>query len=216
MMSSEVPNRSNDEQGRFASAKRGLIATGGGVAILFLVGIATGYTAAALDHGVPSTIDFVVLGAVALLITAVAWSLWRYMSRPSLKPEAPRVKRARNLVYAMGAIGGVLGILLAVGNDTSLGVFSNGPINPTVAIVAGVIFLTIVPVATWMWWKSIDDHEAGAYRDGSLIAIHAYFFIVPTWWLAARAGFVPSQDPMVVLLIVSTIWGAAWFGRRYI
>ena len=216
MMSSEVPNRSDDEQGGFAIAKRGLIISAGWVSILFLVGLSAGYTAAALYHGVPSTIDFVVLGAVALLIIAVAWSLWRYMSRPSLEPEAPRVKRARKLYYAMGAIGGVLGILLAVGNDASLGVFSNGPINPVVAIAAGAIFLTIVPVATWMWWKSIDEHEASAYRDGSLIAIHAYFFIVPTWWLAARAGFVPPQDPMVVLLIVSTIWGAAWFGRRYI
>jgi hypothetical protein len=116
----------------------------------------------------------------------------------------------------MGLIGGVLGLLLAIGTDGDLAVYSNGPINPLVALVAAVIFLVIVPIATWVWWKSIDEHEANAYRDGSMIAVHAYFFIVPAWWLAARTGYVPAQDPMVVLLIVSVIWGAVWFIRRYL
>lgn len=216
MTNSEVPGHPDDEPSPFAGAKRAIIATGGGTAILILMGIATRYAAAALDHGEPSATDVAVIGAIALLAVLASWQLWRFLSKQGLEPEAPRIQRARKLFVAMGLIGGVLGLLLAIGTDGDLAVYSNGPINPLVALVAAVIFLVIVPIATWVWWKSIDEHEANAYRDGSMIAVHAYFFIVPAWWLAARAGYVPAQDPMVVLLIVSVIWGAVWFIRRYL
>lgn len=216
MMNSEVPGHTDNEPGPFAGAKRAVIATGGSMVILVLMSIATGYAVAALDHGMPTPTDFAVIGTIALLALLSTWLLWRFLSKQDLEPEAPRIQRARKLFVAMAIIGGVLGILLAVGNDGGLQVFSNGPINPLIALVTGVIFLVIVPVATWIWWKSIDEHEANAYRDGSMVAVHAYFFIVPTWWLAARAGYVPAQDPMVVLMIVSVIWGAAWFVRRYL
>jgi hypothetical protein len=216
MMNSEVPSQFEEETGHFAGLKRGLITAGAVVAMLFLAGFGAGYAAGALERGLPDAVELAVFGGVATLVIAIAWGLRRYLSKAPQEPEAPRIKRARQLFYAMGAIGGVLGALLAVGNKGGLDVFSNGPVDPVVAIAAMAIFLLFVPVATWLWWKSIDEHEAGAYRDGSTIAIHAYYFIVPTWWLASRAGFVPAQDPMLVLLIVTVIWGAAWLARRYL
>ena len=215
MMNSDFPGHLEEESGRFVGLKRGLITAGATVAMLFVAGFGAGYAAGALEQRGPDATDLAVLGTAALLVVAIGWSLWRYLSTAPQEPEAPRIKRARQLLYAMAAVGGVLGFLLAAGNEGGLDVFSNGPVDPALAIAAIAIFLVFVPIATWMWWKSIDEHEADAYRDGSTIAIHAYYFIVPAWWLASRAGFVPAQDPMLVLLIVTAIWGAAWLVRRY-
>lgn len=215
MMNTDFPGHPDDQTDRFAFAKRALVGTLGTLALVFLLGGAAGFTKAVLDHGGPSTVDVVVLSVIVLLIMAVSWGLWRFLKKAKSGVEAPSVKRSRKLLYGAVGLGVVLGILLGVGSDDGSQAVFEGPIDPVIAWASIAVWLVAVPIGTWLWWKSVDEHEADAYRDGGLVALHAYIFIAPTWWMATRAGFAPPQDPMAVLLIVSAVWGGVWFARRY-
>lgn len=198
----------------FILLKRALLGIGGGFALLFIAGIIAGYTSAVVKHGGPSLIDVAMLTGMVVAAGALGYGIWRIWPQSSGEPEAPRVKSARKILIAVVIISFPLGILLALADDTP-SVFSNGPINPAIALIALAIWLIPAPILTWLWWRRVDEHEANAYRDGALIAMHTYMFLAPAWWMGTRAGFLPPQDPMAVLLLVSAVWGAAWFARRY-
>jgi hypothetical protein len=215
MTKSDITDHLDDKIDRFGFAKRAVVGTLGGIVLVFLAGVAAGFTRVVMDHGGPSAIDVAILAAIALTGAAVVWGLWRFLKKTDFGPEAPSVKRSRRLLYVMMGVGLVLGIVLGVGSDGDIDGILNGPIDKVVVLAAIAVWLVAVPYGTWLWWKSVDEHEAGAYRDGGLIAIHAYIFLAPTWWLATRAGLAPPQDPMLVLLLVSAVWGAAWFVRQY-
>lgn len=195
--------------------RRGVIGVVGVILLLFMAGMIAGYTSVMIEHGGPRLIDAAVLGAMLLVTALVAWGMWRLWPSSVDEPVAPRVRSARLLVIAALVVSVVLGIVLAEADSGSLAVFSNAPVSPGLASLAIVLWLIAGPVITWLWWQKIDEHEAGAYRDGALVAVHAYMFIAPAWWIASRAGWLPAQDPMLVLLAVSLLWAIIWFVRRY-
>lgn len=196
--------------------KRALLGIGGGFVLIFLVGMIAGYTGAVIEHGGPSLVDIAMLTGMLLAGVAIGYGIWRFWPRGSNEPEAPRVKGARMILLAAFILCLSLGIILGVKDDGAASIVSNGPINPAMAMLALVLWNFAMPVLTWLWWRKVDEHEAVAYRDGGLVAVHAYLFIAPTWWIASRAGWVPHQDPMIVLLIVSVVWCVVWFVRRYL
>ncbi|MFM7403277.1 MAG: hypothetical protein ACKO1N_04100, partial [Erythrobacter sp.] len=108
-----------------------------------------------------------------------------------------------------------LGFVIGTSEGGGSDFVSNSPIDPAIAAFIIGSLLVAGPILTWLWWQRIDEHEAGAYRDGGLIAVHAYLFVTPTWWIATCAGWLPPQEPMLVLLAVSAIWCLIWFIRRY-
>ncbi len=136
--------------------------------------------------------------------------------RETSVPMSPKIRKARNLLWIALAVGFVLGIYFGAMGDGSMDIlFSNNPVSSAVAGIGIVVWLIVVPWISWLWWQAVDEHEAGAYREGAMVAVHLYIFMVPTWWLAARAGWVPEQQPMIVFLIVCVVWTAVWFYRKY-
>lgn len=198
----------------FILLKRALLGIGGGFALMFIAGIIAGYTSAVIQRGGPSLIDVAMLTGMVLTAAAIGYGIWRIWPQSSGEPEAPRVKSARKILIAVVILCIPLGILLAMGDDPS-SFFSNSPVDPAIALIALAIWLIPAPILTWLWWRRVDEHEANAYRDGASVAMHTYMFLAPAWWLCTRAGFLPPQDPMAVLVLVSTVWGAAWFARRH-
>lgn len=196
--------------------KRAVLGIGGGITLVFIAGIIAGYTSVVVNHGGPSPIDAAIISAMLLAAFAVGYGIWRFWPGGSNEPEAPRVKSARNIFAAVCIIGAVIGLILGIADEGASSVFSNGPINPVIAMLAIVLWLVGGPVLTWLWWRKVDEHEAGAYRDGASIAAHAYMFIAPAWWIASRAGWLPHQEPMIVLLIVSAVWSVVWLVKRYL
>lgn len=199
------------------AGRRLLLASAGILGLVVLAGIVTGFLNAMAEHGGDHTpAAYAILVVLLLAIVVLGWVVWRLWPEPSSDPIAPRVKRARNWTYAAVAIGAVLGLYIAVaGGPGSDALFSNGPVERHVALVVIFGWLILTPVLTFLWWRNLDEHEAGAYRDGALYAAHAYLFIVPAWWFAARADLLPPQDPMIVLTSVATIWSVVWLKRRY-
>jgi hypothetical protein len=211
---SEVPSL-----GRFA------LAAGSGLALLFSVGMIVGVSAASLEHQKLKPAGLA--AALAALLAAIVAGIVLRRVLPSLlpTPASPRVGRARRMVILSGAVGGVLGLVLALGSLGGLGggpepqdmasALSSSPVPRWVALAAIAVWLGVVPWLTIVWHRSIDEHEAGAYRDGALAGIYAYFAIAPTWWMAWRGGLVPEPQHMVVFLVVVTIVGLVWAWRRY-
>lgn len=195
--------------------RRALIGTGGGIVLIFLAGIMAGYTSGIIERGTPDVRDAGVLGAIVLVAGVIAYAMWRLWPQASDEPVAPRVRNARRIMVAALALGAPLGSMPGAADDGAAEFFSNAPVSPAIAASAIAIWLIAGPIITWLWWRQIDEHEAGAYREGGLIAVHVYMFTAPAWWIATRAGWLPAQDPMLVLLGVCLVWCLVWFVRRY-
>ncbi|MCZ8136717.1 MAG: hypothetical protein O9266_10455 [Porphyrobacter sp.] len=195
--------------------KRAGLGIGGGIALIFIAGMIAGYTSGALERGGPDLVDGAILAGMVLLAALVAFGIWRFWPQTVEEPVAPRVRSARRLFAVAIAIGLPLGFLLGVTDEGTGVLLSNAPVSAGIAAIAIVLWLIAGPLITWLWWQKIDEHEAGAYREGALVAAHAYIFITPIWWMASRAGWLPPQEPMLVLLAVTVLWSVVWFVRRY-
>ena len=195
--------------------KRALIGIVGGLTLVFLAGMLAGYLGVAVEQARLTLTGAVVLALIISLITLVAYGMWRFWPRTEGEPVAPSVRSARNLLALMCAVAVPLGIMLGIADNGPGLLFSDGRVSPMIATSAIIIWVGVAPLLTLLWWRKIDEHEADAYRDGALVAVHAYFFIAPAWWMATRAGWLPPQDPMLMLLAVAIILGGVWFYRRY-
>lgn len=187
----------------------------GGFGLVFTAAMIAGYVTGMLDRGGPNVRDAVILAAMLLVAALIGYGAWRWWPRDPGVPISPRVRSARNILIASGALGLPLGLILGFSDGGAERALSNGPVSPAIALLAIATWAAAF-VTTWLWWQKIDEHEAAAYRDGGNIAVHAYLFIAPSWWMASRAGWLPPQDPMIVFLAVGTVWLIAWAYRRYL
>lgn len=195
--------------------RRALIGIGGGIVLIFLAGVIAGYASVVFQHGAPRLVDALIIGAMVLAGAALAYGMWRLWPRGVDGPIGPRVRSARKIITTAVIVSVVVGLVIGIaGGSDSL--FSNEPVSPGVAVLAIAVWIIIGPVFTWLWYQKIDEHEADAYRDGALVAVHAYIFITPAWWIANRAGWLPPPDTMLVLVGVSLLWIVVWFRQRYL
>jgi hypothetical protein len=195
--------------------KRAGIAVVGGIALIFMAGMMAGFISAVLDKGSMSAKGAAIFAAMVLVAGAIAYAMWRFWPRMERVPEAPRVKEARRLLYLSLGLGGLLGVVMGIAGGSTEDLFSNTAVSASFAGWSIAVYLTVLPVMTWLWWRNVDEHEAGAYRDGAVVAVHGYLFAAPVWWMATRAGWAPPQDPMVMVVFVSLLWSAVWLYRRY-
>ncbi len=204
------------DTGLSSSLRKALIIGLGGLAAVFLAGVLAGYTAVALEDEVMSLKDVAIIAGIVILLALILFTAWKLWPAPDGEPIANSARKSRNIYYASMGLGGLLGAFLMItgGADTET-LFSNSPISANAAIGAIIIWAITTPAITYYWWRTTDEHEIAAYSDGASIAFHAYIFTVPSWWMAARAGWLPEQDPMIVWLATMVIWSAGWFYRKY-
>lgn len=202
--------------GRLALAFAGL------TALLFSLGLIAGVTVGSIERGALRPLGVIAI-IVALAIAVGAGMTLRRIA-PSLmsKQNSPRIGKARQMVILSGAVGGALGLVLALATlgsvqspSDAFNAFSSSPVPAWAAIVAIAVWLGLVPWLTLTWHRNIDEHEAQAYRDGALAGIYSYFEIAPTWWMAWRGGLVGEPQEMPIFLAVITVVGVVWAWRRY-
>lgn len=203
-----------DSNAASTAVKRLLIGLIGGFCLLFLAGVIAGYSSVAFSYDTLTTKDVITLSALAATFAGIALAMWKFWPGPSDEPVAPSTKKSNRIIWIMIALSLVLGIFLGL-TDTTQSFLTNKPIEPMVALVALVGWVIVVPVLTWLWWRSVDEHEASAYTDGALISAHIYPIATPAWWFAWRAGWMPEQDPMVMFLLIAITWSVIWLYRRY-
>jgi hypothetical protein len=190
-----------------------------GVVIVLAIGAMSGAGLALLGGKADLTEGALVVAGALLLGLASLWGLVRL--RPwagTGEPVSPNTRKANNLLLLSGGLGGLLGAALSFGtisSDDPFALFSNSPMSLAIVIPALAVWLLLVPLISWQWHRSVDEHEAGAYRFGGLAGLYLFAFLAPAWWLAARGGLVPAPDTMVIYLIVMAVWCVGWFWRRY-
>ncbi len=196
--------------------RRAIIVGGGAIGFVFLLGVLFGFVSAALEHGGLSGTAWAVAVAIAAALIAIVYCGWRYWPKSDDGPMATSERKSRNIYYASMVLGVVLGIfLVTTGGTEGDAVFSNGPISSTAAIGAILVWAIVVPLGTMWWLRTTDEHDRAAYLYGGNIAFHIYVFLVPSWWMATRAGWLPAQDPMIIWIGVAVIWSIGWLYRKY-
>ncbi len=196
--------------------RRALLGLGGGTLLIFIAGMLAGYSSVIIERGDFDLPALLVLAGMLLAGALVGFGIWRFWPDAPEEPVSPRVRSARRAIYAAIALGLPIGFILGVADEGSDVLLSSAPISAELAAAAIGLWLIAGPLLTWIWWRNIDEHEAGAYRDGALVAAHAYVFATPIWWMASRAGWLAPLDPMLAMLAVALLWCAVWFARRYL
>lgn len=197
---------------------RAVIAIGGGIALVFLSGIAVGYISVMAEKGSAALRDAAVLGAIALAIAGIAYAIWRYALRPApgeLSSGGPGVARTRQrerrqMLYIglAGMVGGVIGGLTGFFDqgDGSLfgGDWENLKLPPMVALgLAGLLIGGFVVLPLW-GFRMIDDYKREqnliAFTGGCVSVLAGY----PVWAVLYAGGFTPPPHAF-------GIFGIAYF-----
>jgi hypothetical protein len=190
-----------------------------GLLLLLSIGAIGGAAAAWIKS--PENWGAAVLAMAGAVLIGAAATLGLLKLKPwagSGEPISPGTRKANNLLLLSGFIGGVLGAVLSlsmISLDDPLALFSNSPMPRAVVIPSIAVWLLIVPLISWQWHLSVDEHEEQSYQFGGLAALYLYSFLTPAWWLAARGGLLPAPDAMIIFMGVMLVWGIGWFWRRY-
>ncbi len=211
-----------DEDRPMTARDAALTALAGVLALLAFAGAAGGAAGLLLDEtgwGPRNWIAVILIAVLLMIGGAALWGLkllkpWARLD----EPISPKTRKARNLLLASGALGGLIGGVLAISvlnMEDPFALFSNGPMSPAVVVPVLAVWLLVVPAISVQWHRSVDEHEAEAYNFGGLAGLYLYAFLAPAWWLAARGGLVPAPDTMAIYLIVMGVWCIGWFWRRY-
>ena len=210
-----------DTGGRFA----GGLATVAKLALATLVtafalGGATGAMVATAERGLSVGRGAVIAGFALAAIAGAYWLIALLRRLAATGPQAPRIATARKMVIASGAIGGIIGLAIAVatiapGDAPAFNPLAGAPLPPWLAAALIAVLVLVVAPVTWIWHRSIDEHEAAAYRFGALVGIYAYSALSAIWWLGARGGFLPPVDGMIVFFVTFAVWGLGWAWARF-
>ena len=195
-----------------------------GLGIIMILGAITGFLSAHMSEGGgPLTISgYAVLAAlmsVALLLAFVIWKLFRQMKRSDQK--VPQREKVYNRFFIGSfTFGGVTGLVLALTggfDETEAGLISNDAMSPTLAIILSIAIGVIAPAITLYWHKhAVDEQEEAAYRFGALIAMYAFWFIAPVWWLLWRGGMLPEVNGITLYFMTFFAATAVWFWKKYL
>ncbi|MDG5749401.1 hypothetical protein P8Q88_14575 [Qipengyuania sp. XHP0207] len=212
--STEIDAPENDQPSPF---RRWLGVGTLGFILIALLGFVTGVLMSAAERGGFTTRGGVLLTVAIFLIALCAWGVVRL--KPAIltgEPQSKKTKRANWVLVACGVLGGVIGLTLSIAGleNGDFGVFSNGPLPPTVAIIVVSAIALLTPLLSFYWYANADEFEKRASGDGAIIAMYVYSVIAPCWWLLERAALIPPQEPMIVYLLVITVWGLVWLYRK--
>jgi hypothetical protein len=195
-----------------------------GLGIIMILGAITGFLSAHMSEGGgPLTISgYAVLAAlmsVTLLLAFVIWKLFRQMKRSEQKVPQ-REKVYNRFLIGSFTFGGVTGLVLALTggfDETEAGLISNDAMSPTLAIILSIAIGVIAPAITLYWHKhAVDEQEEAAYRFGALIAMYAFWFIAPVWWLLWRGGMLPEVNGITLYFMTTFVALIVWFWKKYL
>ena len=191
--------------------------------IMATIGAVIGYLAAhqAEGGGPLDTAAIVTVTVLTAIIAALSFVIWRgrHRIKNSGFRETSRDKMNVRMTWGSGIFGGLIALALIAGdimgaNDGNI--FGNGALPPALAIIVSVAIGIVLPAVTYYWHKRvIDEQEEAAYRTGALIAIYAFWFIAPGWWLLWRGGMLPEPDGVALYLMTTFVALIIWFWRKY-
>ena len=192
----------------------GIIMTGGAIA---------GFLAEMKSQGNNplSQSGMIALAVFTAIIGGLAFTIWRNAQKIKLSadPLSRREKLNNRILIGCGIFGGLVALILLISGDVSAqnpNILSSDPISPVVAIILAIAIGVLLPLLSWYWHaKVVDEQEEAAYRTGALIAIYAFWYIAPTWWLLWRGGILPAPDGIALYMMTTFIALFVWFWKKY-
>jgi hypothetical protein len=171
-----------------------------------------------------ATILLISAGAICGLVSLKPW-------KRSGEPVSPATRRTRRLFWLTELIAALSGLALiygaqfvdgsdvpfgtfSTGKLEALGMFSNRPIPPGIAIFAITSWVLAMAFGVWRY-LSADEYEREANDFGKLVAFRVFYTVTPAWWVAARAGLLPQPNAMILWLATLLIAASGGFWRRY-
>jgi hypothetical protein len=190
-------------------------------AIIFLIGVGAGFTAGHLERGGGMTMrPLLILGAVGLAIILCGWLALRELRRARVEePLTPKERLNRNILYACAAIGGAMGVAMAIvgGEGVTNGrtIFSDAPIPTWLAIAFVFVLGVVLPIISVFWHRTVDEQEADAYKTGALYGFYVFAIGGPVWWFAWRGGFAPEPSGILIYFATMLTVGVIWTWKKY-
>lgn len=165
--------------------------------------------------GAPEWLKLVLVLVAAAIVLGVTyfWTKSIGMVSVNSEPIAPSARKSQITLWVAAAFGLAISIALILFGDPLEGganVFSNAPLPPSVSLLVALLYVGITIVGGYRWHSTVDEHERSASNKGAIASIYAYAIITPVWWLGERASILPPQEPMIVFVIVITIYTAMW------
>lgn len=195
-----------------------------GLGTVTMTGVIAGFSAKSFEHGWSDfgLRDAAILALIVAITLGLGWLTWR-LGRKLLGPDAHiprRERRSRNILLVSVAIGMVIGIILAgsdmmSASDDPLSVLSDSPIPPALAIGLTLFLVLVLPVLSWQWQKTVDEHERQAYQAGAVAAAYMFLILAPCWWLLWRGGLVPEPNGIILYFAFDITFLIVWFWKKY-
>lgn len=194
-----------------------------GFGIVMILGAVVGFLSAHMSEGGGplNTAGYAILVALISAAIALAFAIWRLFHQMTRSGEkVPRREKVYNR-FLVGSFlfGGVTGLVLALtgsfdAHETNL--LATDAMSPMLAIIMSVAIGVILPAITLYWHKhAVDEQEEAAYRFGALIAIYAFWFIAPVWWLLWRGGILPEVNGIALYFMTTFVALIVWFWKKY-
>jgi MFS family permease len=219
------------------SLKTAALAVGLAFAALFSLAAAAGVVGGMLathTFWAPWSWQITAILAAAVLVSVVAiWGLLRLKPwKRSDEPVSPATRRTRRLFWLTELVGALAALALIYGTqlvheqdlpfgvfshtlaDPSLGMFSNRPVSPGIAIFAITSWVLAMAIGLWRY-LSADEYERKANDFGKLVAFRLFYTVTPAWWVAARAGLLPQPNAMVLWIVALCVVTVSSFWRQY-
>ena len=189
-------------------------------ALLFSVGVAIGILVASFEDGALDSRGGAFLAGALIVALLFGWAVWQltaYWRRPGRSAYEQRYSKMIFLLFAAGIVLGVL-IGIAGGGRTGDTLFSNGPLDPTLAAVAALAVVVTLAGTLVFYHRSIDDHEQQAYLWANSLAFYFLALALPAAWLLARGGLIAPigiGTVMLILLVAFVINFVTWAWLKY-
>lgn len=191
---------------------------GGGLGLLFCIGLVAGLLAAHGERGGPfsSSMLGLLIGAT-LLAAACLFLCYRGIRAMTQSQDATRRERRYRVVMMICvALGGAMGAVLAFAGPEPFSAFSNGPLPAWLAVALALFIGLVVPAISVYWHRhAVDEQEAAAYGKGALFGVYAFWIGAPVWWFLWRGGIAPAPDGVVIYLATILVAGIVWLWAKY-
>ena len=188
--------------------------------LLFAIAATVGFFMSHAEHGGGPISTKGMVGLFlffALGIGCLALIVQQLRSKPtSTERLTKKETQYQRIMIATFVIGGIMGIIMAVGTDSSAtNVFDDGPVSAKLAIAMVAAWLIILPIIHWYWSKTVDEQEVSAYRDGAYWGFLVYAFASPAWWMLWRGGLVPPINGPILYYAAILTCGVVWLRKKY-
>jgi hypothetical protein len=205
------------------------LAIGGGIALIFLAGVAAGYISVVAEHGGADPRDIAIVAGIGLAMAGVAFAIWRFWPNANSDEallggpgEARTRQRQRRYFRYLGfavMIGAVIGAITGVFDRGDGSLFSSDwdklALHPAIAIVLAAMLLFGFALLPLYGFRTIDEfkreHNLIGFTGGCTAVLAGF----PMWAVLHAGGMGSAPDPFGIWMLAFVGMFASYLYARW-